>query len=126
MESLIRRGHNAGLRSATMRQEAISFFVSADHEPPPPGAMSDHGRMRPPWQLPRSLRVAAWVMAVVSLTALALGAMLRSTVLDPDFYRQALDKERAYQRLYDEVLADPAARTSPGTCSGDCRYRSPR
>jgi hypothetical protein len=43
----------------------------------------------------------------VSLTALALGATLRSTVLDPDFYRRALDKERSYQRIYDEVLADP-------------------
>lgn len=69
--------------------------------------LSDHGRMRTPSQLPRSLRLAAWVVAVVSLTALALGATLRSTVLDPDFYRRALDKERAYQRIYDEVLADP-------------------
>ncbi|WP_244283271.1 hypothetical protein [Streptomyces flavidovirens] len=43
----------------------------------------------------------------MSLSVLALGATLRSTVLDPDFYRRALDHERAYQRIYDDVLADP-------------------
>ncbi|PAZ17157.1 hypothetical protein CLM62_04025 [Streptomyces sp. SA15] len=65
--------------------------------------------MRTPSRLPRSLRLAAWVVALVSLTALALGATLRSSMLDPDFYRRALDKERAYQRIYDEVLADPGS-----------------
>lgn len=57
---------------------------------------------RSPWG-----EVLIWCVAVVSLTVLAAAAVVRSTVLDPEFYGQALEDERAYQRFYDEVLVDP-------------------
>ncbi|MFD8902790.1 hypothetical protein [Streptomyces ardesiacus] len=59
---------------------------------------------RPPW-----LGVLVWCVAVLSLTVLAAAAVVRSTVLDPQFYDQVLEDERAYQRVYDEVLVDPAS-----------------
>lgn len=48
-----------------------------------------------------------WCVAVLSMTVLASAAVVRSTVLDPGFYGQVLEDERAYQRFYDEVLVDP-------------------
>jgi len=48
-------------------------------------------------------------VAVLSLTVLAAAAVARSTVLDPGFYGRVLDDERAYQRVYDEVLVGPEA-----------------
>ncbi|GHB39427.1 membrane protein [Streptomyces viridiviolaceus] len=59
--------------------------------------------------VPRSawVQVVAWSVAVLSLTVLATAAVVRSTVLDPEFYGRVLEDERAYQRFYDEVLVDP-------------------
>ncbi|MDT0610374.1 PI-PLC domain-containing protein [Streptomyces lancefieldiae] len=57
---------------------------------------------RSPWG-----EVLIWCVAVLSLTVLATAAVVRSTVLDPEFYGQVLEDERAYQRFYDEVLVDP-------------------
>ncbi|WP_121750552.1 PI-PLC domain-containing protein [Streptomyces sp. E2N166] len=53
------------------------------------------------------VEVLVWCVAVLSLTVLAAAAVVRSTVLDPKFYGQVLEDERAYQRFYDEVLVDP-------------------
>ncbi|WP_405523316.1 hypothetical protein OG426_08625 [Streptomyces canus] len=59
------------------------------------------------------LRHSSWVrvlvrtMAVASLTVLAAAAVIRSTVLDPDFYGKVMEEDRAYQRVYDEVLVGP-------------------
>ncbi|MFJ6074454.1 hypothetical protein ACIQFU_27095 [Streptomyces sp. NPDC093065] len=58
----------------------------------------------PPW-----VEVLVWCVAVLSLTVLAAAAVVRSTVLDPGFYGQVLEDERAYQRFYDEVLVDPGS-----------------
>ncbi|WP_254404907.1 PI-PLC domain-containing protein [Streptomyces sp. AC627_RSS907] len=57
---------------------------------------------RSPWG-----EVLIWCVAVLSLTVLAAAAVVRSTVLDPKFYGQVLEDDRAYQRFYDEVLVDP-------------------
>ncbi|WP_395575186.1 hypothetical protein [Streptomyces sp. BK79] len=54
------------------------------------------------------VEVLIWCVAVLSLTVLAAAAVVRGTVLDPTFYGQVLEDERAYQRFYDEVLVDPA------------------
>ncbi|MFE1076474.1 hypothetical protein ACFW5W_35435 [Streptomyces sp. NPDC058783] len=59
---------------------------------------------RSPW-----VEVLVWCVAVLSLTVLAAAAVVRSTVLDPHFYDQVLEDERAYQRFYDEVLVDPGS-----------------
>ncbi|WP_217169402.1 PI-PLC domain-containing protein [Streptomyces sp. AC512_CC834] len=59
---------------------------------------------RSPW-----VEVLVWCVAVLSLTVLAAAAVVRSTVLDPGFYGQVLEDERAYQRFYDEVLVDPGS-----------------
>ncbi|AKZ54098.1 putative integral membrane protein [Streptomyces ambofaciens ATCC 23877] len=59
---------------------------------------------RSPWA-----GVLIWCVAVLSTTVLAAAAVVRSTVLDPDFYGQVLEDERAYQRFYDEVLVDPVS-----------------
>ncbi|WP_051821569.1 PI-PLC domain-containing protein [Streptomyces sp. NRRL F-5065] len=59
------------------------------------------------------VRVLVWIVAVLSLTVLAAAAVVRSTLLDPGFYGQVLEDERAYQRIYDEVLVDP--RGAPAT-----------
>lgn len=56
---------------------------------------------------PSLVRSLAWTVAVFSLTVLAAAAVVRSTVLNPGFHGRVLDEERAYQRVYDEVLVDP-------------------
>ncbi|MFE2415905.1 PI-PLC domain-containing protein [Streptomyces hokutonensis] len=52
-------------------------------------------------------RVAALVLAVLATAVLTLAATARSTVVSPGFYRSALDEEKAYDRLYSQVLVDP-------------------
>ncbi|MEU3734562.1 PI-PLC domain-containing protein [Streptomyces sp. NPDC033538] len=67
---------------------------------------------RPPRRPPRRspwIEALIWCVAVLSLTVLAAAAVVRSTVLDPEFYGQVLEDQRAYQRFYDEVLVDPAS-----------------
>ncbi|MGW8064281.1 hypothetical protein ACVV2G_18915 [Streptomyces ziwulingensis] len=59
---------------------------------------------RSPWA-----GVLIWCVAVLSTTVLAASAVVRSTVLDPEFYGRVLEDERAYQRFYDEVLVDPGS-----------------
>lgn len=58
----------------------------------------------------RAARALAGVVAVLCVVVLAGAGTLRSTVLDRGFYQDVLDDERAYDRLYDEVLVDPQAR----------------
>ncbi|WP_180686689.1 PI-PLC domain-containing protein [Streptomyces gossypiisoli] len=53
------------------------------------------------------IQYLVWSVAVLSLTVLAAAAVVRSTVLSPGFHGRVLDEERAYQRVYDEVLVDP-------------------
>lgn len=55
------------------------------------------------------LRWLAFVVAVLATAVLVVAGTARSTVADAGFYRSALDREHAYQRLYDEVLVDPEA-----------------
>ncbi|MFE9600310.1 hypothetical protein [Streptomyces hokutonensis] len=52
-------------------------------------------------------RVAALVLAVLATAVLTLAATARSTVVSPGFYRSALDEQKAYDRLYSQVLVDP-------------------
>ncbi|MYT74892.1 MULTISPECIES: PI-PLC domain-containing protein [unclassified Streptomyces] len=61
----------------------------------------------------RVVRVAAFVGTVLATVCVILAASLRGTVLAPDFYASALDREHAYDRLYDQILVDP--RTAPTT-----------
>ncbi|WP_407562506.1 hypothetical protein [Streptomyces sp. 184] len=55
------------------------------------------------------LRWLAFVVAVLATAVLVIAGTARSTVADASFYRSALDREHAYDRLYDEVLVDPEA-----------------
>ncbi|MEU9247462.1 hypothetical protein [Streptomyces sp. NPDC048385] len=55
----------------------------------------------------RWARALVRAVAVLSLTVLAAAAVMRSTVLDPGFYAKVLEEDRAYQRVYDEVLVGP-------------------
>ncbi|MCI3274223.1 hypothetical protein [Streptomyces cylindrosporus] len=54
-------------------------------------------------------RVAAFVLAVLCTAVCIATATARSTLVSPSFYRSVLNDERAYDRLYDEVLVDPHA-----------------
>ena len=56
-----------------------------------------------------ALAVTAAAVAVLCITVLAIAATARRTVLEKDYYQRVLDSQRAYDRLYDEVLVDPAA-----------------
>ncbi|MHA5052419.1 PI-PLC domain-containing protein [Streptomyces sp. SD15] len=56
----------------------------------------------------RVARLMAWVLAVLCIVIVTATATARSTVLSAGFYRSALDDQRAYDRLYDQVLVDPA------------------
>ncbi|WP_308186333.1 hypothetical protein [Streptomyces sp. MNU76] len=63
--------------------------------------------MRGPLRGARWLHPAAWTVAVLCLAVLAFAAIMRSTVLNAGFYGKVLEEERAYERLYDEVLVAP-------------------
>ena len=54
-------------------------------------------------------RVSAFVVLVLAVVVLTGAGIARSTVLDRGFYQAVLDQEDAYDRLYDEVLVDPAS-----------------
>ncbi|MFH9764994.1 hypothetical protein IFE09_32575 [Streptomyces microflavus] len=69
--------------------------------PPEPGPLAP-GRSR------RAVRVVAFVLAALSVMTVALTSTVRATVLSPGYYRSVLDEESAYDRLYSEVLVDPA------------------
>ena len=56
-----------------------------------------------------ALRAVAAVLAVMCVVSLALMGTARSTVLSRGYYLGVLDDEHAYDRLYDEVLVDPAS-----------------
>ncbi|MBQ1159404.1 hypothetical protein KBZ21_14960 [Streptomyces sp. A73] len=74
----------------------------------PPDAPSRH----PTWTRSRWVRLVrpvAAVLAALCVTVLATIGTLRNTVLDRGFYQHVLDDERAYHRLYDEVLVSPEA-----------------
>jgi hypothetical protein len=55
------------------------------------------------------LRVVAAGLAGLSVVTLAVAGTARATVLDRRYYQAVLDDEHAYDRLYDEVLVDPAS-----------------
>ncbi|GCD99304.1 hypothetical protein [Embleya hyalina] len=55
------------------------------------------------------LRGVAALVLVLAVVVLGSAGIARSTVLNRAFYQGALDDERAYERMYDEVLVDPAA-----------------
>ncbi|AUH40045.1 hypothetical protein [Streptomyces sp. CMB-StM0423] len=55
------------------------------------------------------LRWLAFVVAALATSVLVIAGTARSTVADAGFYRAALDREHAYDRLYDQVLVDPEA-----------------
>ncbi|MEV6316590.1 hypothetical protein [Streptomyces sp. NPDC051776] len=55
----------------------------------------------------RAVCWVAFLSVVVSTVALAAAATARTTALNPSYYEDVLDEQRAYDRLYDEVLVDP-------------------
>lgn len=63
---------------------------------------------RAPW-VPAA-RALAYTVAVLCVAVLVGAGTMRGTLLERDFYQGVLDDERAYERLYDEVLVDPQAR----------------
>jgi hypothetical protein len=60
-----------------------------------------------------ALAVTAACVAVLCVAVLSVAATARRTVLETDYYQRVLDSQRAYDRLYDEVLVDP--KSSPVT-----------
>ncbi|WP_405988964.1 PI-PLC domain-containing protein [Streptomyces sp. NBC_00986] len=52
-------------------------------------------------------RIAALILAVLATAVLTVTATARSTVVSPGFYRSALNEQKAYDRLYNQVLVDP-------------------
>ncbi|MFE2295091.1 hypothetical protein [Streptomyces sp. NPDC059452] len=69
--------------------------------PPEPGPLA-------PRSTRRVVRGVAFVLAALSVLTVALTSTVRATVLSPGFYQSVLDEESAYDRLYSEVLVDPA------------------
>lgn len=56
-----------------------------------------------------ALRIIAAVLAGLCVVTLAVAGTARTTLLNRKYYQVVLDDERAYDRLYDQVLVDPAA-----------------
>jgi hypothetical protein len=56
-----------------------------------------------------ALAIAAAVVAALCVAVLAVAMTARRTVLEPGYYQRVLDGQHAYDRLYDEVLVDPAS-----------------
>ena len=56
-----------------------------------------------------ALRVVAAVVATLCVLTLAIAGIARSTVLSRHYYQLVLDDEHTYDRIYDEVLVDPAS-----------------
>ncbi|MFJ9242054.1 hypothetical protein [Streptomyces sp. NPDC101776] len=52
-------------------------------------------------------RLAALILAVLATAVLTTAATARSTVVSPGFYQSVLDEQKAYDRLYNQVLVDP-------------------
>ncbi|WP_411080526.1 hypothetical protein [Streptomyces sp. cmx-18-6] len=67
----------------------------------------EHGPLVPR-RYGRTVRVVAFVLAALSVMTVALTATVRATVLSPDYYQAVLHEESAYDRLYSDVLVDPA------------------
>lgn len=64
------------------------------------------------WRHTRSVRwtrVVASALTVLCVVVLTSAGTLRATVLNHGFYQDVLDDQRAYDRLYDEVLVDTEA-----------------
>ncbi|MGP3923193.1 hypothetical protein [Streptomyces sp. 8N616] len=77
--------------------------MSRTHIPAPAGSTA---LARRPWRR----RAACWVAflsVVISTVALVAVGTARSTALNRSYYQGVLDEQRAYDRLYDEVLVDP-------------------
>ncbi|MGP4002557.1 hypothetical protein [Streptomyces sp. 8N706] len=55
----------------------------------------------------RAVRWTAFVVVVFSTVVLVAAGTVRSTALNRGYYQEVLDEQRAYDRLYDEVLVDP-------------------
>jgi len=56
-----------------------------------------------------ALRILAAGLAGLSVVTLVVAGTARTTVLNHRYYQAVLDDEHVYDRLYDEVLVDPAA-----------------
>lgn len=56
-----------------------------------------------------TLRIVAAVLAGPCVVTLAVAGTARTTLLNRKYYQVVLDDENAYNRLYDQVLVDPAA-----------------
>ncbi|MFE0106227.1 hypothetical protein [Streptomyces sp. NPDC059009] len=54
------------------------------------------------------LRPTAWVVLALSTLVLVLAGCARATLVNRAYYQDVLDEQDAYERLYDEVLVDPA------------------
>ncbi|MET8685217.1 hypothetical protein ABZV77_13460 [Streptomyces sp. NPDC004732] len=54
------------------------------------------------------VRPVAWGVLTLATFVLVLAGCARATVLNRAFYQAVLDEQGAYERLYDEVLVDPA------------------
>ncbi|MFF3766482.1 hypothetical protein ACFYYR_20700 [Streptomyces sp. NPDC001922] len=55
----------------------------------------------------RAVRWTACAVLVISTVVLVAAGTVRSTALNRGYYQDVLDEQRAYDRLYDEVLVDP-------------------
>ena len=55
-----------------------------------------------------TLRIVAAVLAGLCVVILAVAGTARTTLLNRKYYQVVLDDEHAYDRLYDQVLVDPA------------------
>lgn len=55
----------------------------------------------------RAIRAAAYLAVAISVAVITGLGVARATVLDRDWYDSVLEREDAYDRLYDEVLVDP-------------------
>ncbi len=56
-----------------------------------------------------AMRTIAAVVATLCVLTLTMAGIARSTVLSRQYYQLVLDDQHAYDRLYDEVLVDPAS-----------------
>lgn len=95
--------------------------ASAPWSPAPPDlAEVPHGEpeTRPRWRLRRRTGLPLAVIAVLAFAAFIGARTVNDVILDPDFYLDALDEEKVFDRVFDDLVNDPSLADATSTFLG--------
>ena len=77
---------------------------------------TDTGRLSPGWRT--FLTVVLGIVFFLSFLAFLAGFVVRRHLLDPNLYAQALAETNVYERVYTDLLADPAVQQQLAEVTG--------